>query len=714
MKTTGFAVTLCAALAAGTLGMACIATPEDAEMDEGETLAEAQAAITVTYPLPETGHHSPGFQPLTDVIQTWAQEFQITGVTAAVVRDKRLVYEKGFGYQGDTRLSSAQEIYPDAKMRLATTSCAISHRALRQIVEDGVLTTSTTLASALGSTIAPTATFADSRMAQITVGDILNNRTCFSDVQPSVHQFGVAMGLDRHATLAEVIRYKWTLSQTMIPTPCQPGMAGNGNGWTHYQFEVAAQIIAMRYYAERVAAGETPTCNPGAIDNASDQYADCVGWWYGRYVSERIGAPLGIELHQAKNTPGAAFLREVWYDERRFPQVADPGTDTNSDDPADVLPEWNRYDTTNCLYDSGNKSPCRVPRSYAIDFFARPGSGTIVTSARDLARFATIYSQSTGLAQPTNLASVSGQGTYIGGFSGTRSSLINTVVYDSSGLKHPVTVVVLANRVVQDVSGAPYNKVPLETRINSVLAGTSPAGTISWPTDVDLFNDVRIKNYLTSKYMQLDSSGAAVLLQPLATSGDAGQRQRWRVRRASSGGYDRIVNAGLSTGMISNEHNLANVEYQPPNTSWWSEQWTIAATGSGDTKYLKARWWNTHRMYATSTGTQVQQGDILDGATSGFWSLEPVPSGATSCSSSSTAPSCLCTNASGSPCSCGTAGCPAYWTCSKNWYGTNDGCDCGCGGWDPDCDLPNSWVLCQSTTGTTLGTSCSPSTLQCQ
>jgi hypothetical protein len=33
----------------------------------------------------------------------------------------------------------------------------------------------------------------------------------------------------------------------------------------------------------------------------------------------------------------------------------------------------------------------------------------------------------------------------------------------------------------------------------------------------------------------------------------------------------------------------------------------------------------------------------------------------------------------------GDPACPAVWTCNPAYYGTNDGCDCGCGIFDPDC-----------------------------
>jgi hypothetical protein len=38
---------------------------------------------------------------------------------------------------------------------------------------------------------------------------------------------------------------------------------------------------------------------------------------------------------------------------------------------------------------------------------------------------------------------------------------------------------------------------------------------------------------------------------------------------------------------------------------------------------------------------------------------------------------------------CGVGG----WACPSGFYGTRDGCDCNCGGWDPDCDDPSQQVF---------------------
>ena len=36
---------------------------------------------------------------------------------------------------------------------------------------------------------------------------------------------------------------------------------------------------------------------------------------------------------------------------------------------------------------------------------------------------------------------------------------------------------------------------------------------------------------------------------------------------------------------------------------------------------------------------------------------------------------------------------PSTWTCNSKFYGSNDGCDCNCGAWDPDCDSSSQKVF---------------------
>ncbi|MCA9518123.1 MAG: trypsin-like peptidase domain-containing protein, partial [Myxococcales bacterium] len=44
-------------------------------------------------------------------------------------------------------------------------------------------------------------------------------------------------------------------------------------------------------------------------------------------------------------------------------------------------------------------------------------------------------------------------------------------------------------------------------------------------------------------------------------------------------------------------------------------------------------------------------------------------------------------------CSGGLLAVPAEWRCNPAWYGVGDDCDCACGAYDPDCDIPQLDVL---------------------
>ena len=55
-------------------------------------------------------------------------------------------------------------------------------------------------------------------------------------------------------------------------------------------------------------------------------------------------------------------------------------------------------------------------------------------------------------------------------------------------------------------------------------------------------------------------------------------------------------------------------------------------------------------------------------------------------------------------------GVPSNWTCAVTSYNTSDGCDCGCGAWDPDCDIARATLLGCPTSGSYY---CSPKTASC-
>lgn len=624
---------------------------------------------------PVTGADTPELSGIDTVIDTWMSTYGVPGVTVAIVRDKKLVYEKGFGWQD---LGGTQEIYPDARMRLATNSVKITKRALQQLVVDHALDPTkgldpTWTVTSVLSAFAPVSpnVYADSmRMNAITIQDLIDDKSCLIDGLNSVQNIGATLGLGRNATLPESIRWAWSQASTMRPS-CT---VGSTYSYSHYAMEIAGQIIAQHGYS----LSGSGYCDPNSITAVT-----CAGLWYGVYVGNRVAVPMGVQLIQAQNAMSSAYPQEVEY--------LSTGT---------TWPQWNR--NWGPPWGSPASPTGTVDNAYNIDYFARPGSGTMVSSARDLARFETIYRRDNGAPTPESLNGSFSLGIYAGSLPGTHTKVIDMMTNTSTLGKHHVKIVVLANKEVDESISPPPPLVtyPLVSNLQTVVNNTT-----TWPT-TDLFVDYRIRNYWSSQYMQLGSG-----VVNYASYNASASSQRWRLR-PDAGGYQRIVNAGDSSGMVANEDNLGWAQYLEPHTSWWSEQWTLQNTGTANTKRINARWWSPKRLHVENQLGYVEQSSVPDNYWSGWWAFEPVPSGPTTCSTSATAPNCLCRIGT-TPCSCGTPGCPAYWdvaTCSQSKYNANDGCDCNCGGWDPDCDLPGA-VTCH---GSPSGTTCDRQTLQCQ
>jgi hypothetical protein len=324
-------------------------------------------SATALASLPVTGANTPELSAIDSAIQSWAATYGVNAVTVAVVRDKKLVYEKGFGWQ-DSALT--QEIYPDARMRLATNSTAITRRALQQLVllheadPTQGLDPNWTLVNVLSPQFLPPTivwnpSFADSRMPTIRIQDLLNDKTCLVDHPASAKTIGQAINLGRNATPGEVIRWTWEQTSTMPDSSC---IVGSTPSFSHWSWELAGQIVAQQAFAQQGSFW----CNPNDITSYT-----CTEQWYSSYVWG-LGSPLGAAFYQAQNLPNQAWPQEIWYDSAG--QTA----------PA----EWNVNWSTSCSTPWGTS--CTVPVAYATDFNERPGSGTIVASARDIARLNSI------------------------------------------------------------------------------------------------------------------------------------------------------------------------------------------------------------------------------------------------------------------------------------------------------------------------------------
>lgn len=321
----------------------------------------------------------------------WMNEHGIEAATLAVARNRRLVYERGYGYQDEAR---TEDILPQARMRLATNSVPITKRALRQLIADGQLAETDLVYQVVNLQPWQGASYASPAMQQITIGDLVNDRTCLVDHATSVHQLGQLMGLGRNPTPAESIQYLWTQSSTMV-AGCTPG--SDSSDFSHYSMEIGGYIIAK-------------TANP-ALDDADPT---SVGTAYGDYVETHVGDPIGAKFFQAENLPSLALEDEIWYESNEL-----------------APPDWNRY---------WDPTQPAVEASYAIDFYSRPGSGTVVSSARDFVRFLNHYFH-TGEPKPADLSGIGWEYLYYGSLPGTVTVTFDKVWNTGDSL----SFVVLAN-----------------------------------------------------------------------------------------------------------------------------------------------------------------------------------------------------------------------------------------------------------------------------
>jgi hypothetical protein len=314
---------------------------------------------------PVTGPYVKELSGLDNLMVNWMNKYCFRAATLAVLKDKKLVYERGYGYQ-DKNLTTP--ILPNARMRLASVSLVLTKRALRQLVEeDKLLDPEASVYQVLN--LPPwVGTYADERMKDIKIQHLLDDTSCFADgaitaaagtSENPQKVIGKAMALGRNATLAESLKFIWSRSSTMLPSSsCTVGKGKWDDAkeeylpqGSHFAMEVAAQIIAKTY-----AESSNQTLN--------DNDPTVVGKKYGEYINLKVGAPIEASFFQANNTPTEAWPKEIWYSSLFK-------TD----------PEWNR---------KWLLLP-QVSAAYGIDFFARPGSGTVVDAGRDLARYLKKY-----------------------------------------------------------------------------------------------------------------------------------------------------------------------------------------------------------------------------------------------------------------------------------------------------------------------------------
>lgn len=398
--------------------------------------------------LPISGTDVPELSELDTIMTNWMNEYGFEAVTLAVMKNRHLVYEKGYGYQDAAR---TQTILPNAKMRLATNSVNFTRRALQVLVDEGVLARDDKVYDVVGLEPWGGGEPTDPRVRQLTIGNLLDEKSCVIDGAKGVIEQGQIMDLGRNATIAESIQYLWAQTDS-FRTDCQ---IGEDQIFSHHAYELAALVIAI-------------AADP-AIDLADH---NSVGRVYGDYVQQKIGEPLDAVYLQAENHAYLAHENEIWYESKYLCE-----------------PDWNLYWESGYELDS-----C----AYTIDFFARPGSGTIVTSARDMARYLQKY-YVTADAKPLNLTGVEYNRGGGGSLSGT-TTIFNDRVYTDSG--DSISFVYLVNE--RDEPGL---QTPSDHALTNAIKTYLYDNVTDWPM-IDLFEDNSCYEYGSTNQTHVDNGRA--------------------------------------------------------------------------------------------------------------------------------------------------------------------------------------------------------------
>jgi N-acyl-D-amino-acid deacylase len=183
-------------------------------------LAIASPALAV---VPAQGQYVPQFSSVDTLFQNFMTSNNIPGADVAITHNGAVVYERGFGYTSPAHTGTVSET---GLMRLASVSKPITAAAINKLVTSGKLSLDAKVFK-IGSNgglldIPPATTLGDSRLANITVRELLQhtggwNRDTAGDLAFKDLTIASAMGISSPPGIYNTARY--ILSQPLQFTP---------------------------------------------------------------------------------------------------------------------------------------------------------------------------------------------------------------------------------------------------------------------------------------------------------------------------------------------------------------------------------------------------------------------------------------------------------------------------------------------------------------
>lgn len=156
---------------------------------------------------PISGPAIPELSGLDGIMTTWLEINGFESATIAVMRNKKLVYRRGYGWQDYERMIPTSA---DTVMRLASNTKPLTQRAIQILIDRSQLNESDKVYDVLEIEPLPGYPVTDNRVYDITIKNVRDHRSGFVRDAPGSGSLGETLSLGRAATLEEAVAYMWS------------------------------------------------------------------------------------------------------------------------------------------------------------------------------------------------------------------------------------------------------------------------------------------------------------------------------------------------------------------------------------------------------------------------------------------------------------------------------------------------------------------------
>lgn len=210
-----------------------------------------EGLVLPTGPLPEQGQTGRELEPLNEYFRTLLRTENLPGVTVAVARHGKLIYNRSFGFAD---VDQQLPMQPETQLRIASLSKPLTAAAVQKLCSEDRLNLAQPLLPLLARhpqqfPIAA-ALAADERWNQVTIRQLLQHTAGFDrdrsgDTMFAIERIRNTLGLKRHPEIADVIRF-----QLQQPLDFSPGTEFHYSNVGYSLLGRVIETVSEKSYAE--------------------------------------------------------------------------------------------------------------------------------------------------------------------------------------------------------------------------------------------------------------------------------------------------------------------------------------------------------------------------------------------------------------------------------------------------------------------------------